>query len=152
MFTACGDRNYHIANSSNSPDEAVMVLLNAIQSGEMKAQNYYFDQTEFRTIYYPEFRDYPSIISKMEPEEAWEILNQRQQVGLIKIKNAISGKQILSLKIKYKKKSPMKMKNVTAHFPDVILITTDKGDVSIEEIGVILENHKTFKIANITTG
>jgi len=153
MTMSCAKKIYSIQNAAASPEEAVLLFFKAIAAKNINEINkYHFNKKEYIKIFHPEFRDYPSITSPMEAQEAWEIIDPRRRMGLQKILNNLQGKNIRSIEIKYKNGSPKTVGNLEAYFPSVIYVNTDREKISIEEIGTIISSNRKFKIAILTTG
>lgn len=149
----CTHKNHNIRHTEDTMQGAVLNFLQAIANEDREeTANRHFDREEYTTIFHHEFRNYPAATSRMNPDEAWEIINPRRAIGLNKLARNLHGKKIKSIRIILKKNSPVSLDNITAHLPDVIFVETDQGEVSIEEIGTIIEYNNRFKVGTITTG
>ena len=139
--------SYEIANSSSSREEAVLKLLNDISKGKLDSP-YICSEQETKEILLPNTYNTGTITSLQEPEEAWNLMKIRREIGLEQLKKLLFNKKIISVDFKWKTER-RDLNSLKGHTP-IVFVRTNQGEIQVEEIKLIIEHNGQFKVCIVS--
>ena len=138
--------NYSITNISASKEEAIEKFLNAISKGDN--DSFLFNKSEYLNIFLPNSIDEKTLVSRMDPEKAWEITQQRRENGITNLRNILYNKKFKIKSINWK--SVRELNTLKGHVIGNIEITIDGKNFTIDEVKLVIERSSEFKVCVVS--
>jgi len=139
--------NYTINNSFSNREEAITAFLKEIS--ENKKSLSICDEMESKEILFPNSYNTNTMISVEMPDRAWDVISIRQKLGLNSIQAKLENLKINEVKINWEKQI-RDLNSLKGHVPREILVKTDKREVYLKEIKLVIEHNNQFKICVVS--
>ena len=139
--------NYIINNSYPNREEAIKVFLNEII--ENKKNVSLCDEVESKEILFPNCYNTNTMIANEMPDRAWDVIRERQKLGLNSIQAKLENKKIKEIKVSWNTQI-RDLNSLKGHVPREILIITDKKDVYLKEIKLVIEHNNQYKVCIVS--
>ena len=139
--------NYIIANSSSSRVEAVVVFLKELAANKIPYS--ICDEKESKEILFPNSYNSNAMISYEEPNKAWGIVSERQNLGIASLTKKLNSITIKDVSIEWRK-DIRDLNALKGHVVQNIIVKTSSGDIEINEIKLVIEHRDQFKVCVVS--
>ena len=139
--------NYIINNSYPNREEAIKAFLNEII--ENKNTVSLCDEVESKEILFPNCYNTNTMIANEFPDRAWDFIRERQKLGLKSMQAKLENKKIKEIKVNWDKQI-RDLNSLKGHVPREFIVKTDKQDVAIKEIKLVIEHNNQYKVCIVS--
>lgn len=139
--------NYNIANSSGSRIDAVIIFLKEIAANKLPYS--ICDEKESKEILFPNSYNSNAMISYEEPNRAWSIVSERQNLGIASLVKKLNGTTIKDISIEWRN-DIRNLNSLKGHVVQNIIVKTSSGDIEINEIKLVIEHRNQFKVCVVS--